>query len=783
MSIVIPIKIDATGAQPTIASLKVSLEGVEQAGNKAQASMNGLGGELARIRQLAGAAGIGMVVREVLQLADAYTLMSNRLQGVTKSQLGLANAMDATFQVAQRTRSEWAATNEAFVRITNATKDLGLTQQEVLGVTETISKAIQMSGASSAEASAGMLQLTQALSSGKLAGDEFRSVSESIPSILDVVAKQMGVTRGSLKQLSSEGKITSDVLIKSFQTAKSDIDAGFAKTAPTLTQAWQMFKNEMTKIVGESGIGEKLLPVLQAAAVAAVGMAKDLATALGPVLSLIKLISEGYNLIKQVKDAVPSELEYLNPIGQGRALIGGFLDNIRKVELKGVITPLKIELDEAAKSTKDLDDVMAKMLKGIKDPMKDHSLQIQALSKLWQEGKISADEYAKAVDKMPDVGLADWKQKREIEKAAERYKKLQPWDKDLAYYPKARGKTGDAYSVANAQTEEKLDRLEAAANGPLSREQELLKEIQGPMRDYQRDLGILERLHRLGKINASEFADALDRIRGSVGLGEIDRFGGAGFNAARSLEELNMQKLSRDSGVTIPSAEGLHAGPGDIELREANRQAITDANAMLEMEKKTTAAMDAGLEVYGKQIDRQKELDRNTTKWFVELNKFRDERSPLKGIENGFNAIGKEVNNTAKLIEDTMLGAFKKLEDAFVGMIDTMKLDLSGLVSFLRDAFARMAFRGLVSGIFDGDKPSGGGSIGSIATAVGSAFGDDEVSIVDDPDPVARRAPGRGGRRVPGWVNSDAGQEAITNITHKQHGVALATRDRMRSRS
>jgi tape measure domain-containing protein len=192
--------------------------------------MNGLGASALS----GGAAGLAAVgaskaletAHSILELSDAYTNLDNRLRSVTHSDEERASLMERTHALADASRSDWATAGELYVRLAKATGDMNLGQERTLALTETISKAFAMSGASATEASAGMLQLSQAFASGRLQGDEFRTLNESVPDVLRLVAKEMHVTYGELKQLGSEGKITSDVLVAAFEHSAS-------RSAPT----------------------------------------------------------------------------------------------------------------------------------------------------------------------------------------------------------------------------------------------------------------------------------------------------------------------------------------------------------------------------------------------------------------------------------------------------------------------------------------------------------------------------------------------------------------------
>jgi tape measure domain-containing protein len=223
-------------------------------------------------------------------MSDAYTNLDNRLRKVTADEETRAELLQRTKQIAQESRSEWASTGELFVRLSNSTKDLNLGQERTLRLTETISKAFAMSGASASESAGAMLQLSQAFASGHLQGDEFRSMAEAVPDVMDLIAKQMHVTRGELKQLGSDGKISSDVIVAAFESAQRDIDSGFARTAPTLSQSWTMFKNDMTETVAKLVKDTDLLPTVASAF-------KDLAGA-------ISTVADAYHAVRSAREAI-----------------------------------------------------------------------------------------------------------------------------------------------------------------------------------------------------------------------------------------------------------------------------------------------------------------------------------------------------------------------------------------------------------------------------------------------------------------------------------------------
>ena len=184
--------------------------------------------------------------------------LTNRLRVVTKSTAELNERQQQLFEISQRTRQSLEATTELFVRTSIATKELGLSTQELLEFTESLSQAVTLSGASSQESAAALTQLSQGLASGTLRGDELRSVLEQLPTVADIIAKELNVTRGQLRELGKDGKISAEVIINAFKSAKDELAEGIGKAVPTLGQVFEQFRgtiiNAIQKIESETGI-------------------------------------------------------------------------------------------------------------------------------------------------------------------------------------------------------------------------------------------------------------------------------------------------------------------------------------------------------------------------------------------------------------------------------------------------------------------------------------------------------------------------------------------------
>lgn len=200
-------------------------------------------------RALAGL-GAALSVRELVRLLDTYTNLQNRLRATGLEGQKLGAVYQQLLDVANSTRSSLEGTVEMYSRMALAAKELGVSQQEVINFTKSLNQAVSLSGASATEAQAAMIQLSQGLASGRLSGDELRSVLEQLPVVADVIAKELKVTRGELKKMGEDGKITADVVMRAFRNAKTELADRFGKSVPTISQSFQVLKNNVIDFVG-----------------------------------------------------------------------------------------------------------------------------------------------------------------------------------------------------------------------------------------------------------------------------------------------------------------------------------------------------------------------------------------------------------------------------------------------------------------------------------------------------------------------------------------------------
>lgn len=271
------IVIDAKNAERNARNLGNELDSIERKGDFATKSMDGLS---VATRQLAGYMAGLVTISTAISKMDAYTGLQNRLKLVTNSQVELNKATEDTFRIAQKTYSAWDSVLQVYQRFSDNAKTLNLTMDDTARLTETVSKAVAISGASASAADAALVQFGQALASGTLRGEELNSVMEQTPALAKAIAQGMGITVGQLRSVAAEGKITSQEIVKALNNVQKDVDAMFAKTDITVSQSLTLLSNELTKFVGESGKGSGAAQALSGSIQTLAGNLDTLTTAM-----------------------------------------------------------------------------------------------------------------------------------------------------------------------------------------------------------------------------------------------------------------------------------------------------------------------------------------------------------------------------------------------------------------------------------------------------------------------------------------------------------------------
>jgi len=241
-------------------------------GDKAEEAAGGLG-KIGTV--LAGFATLSFA-KSLLDTADAMQSINSQVRQVTSSETEYLAVQRQLLEVANNTRASLESTSSLYVSTSRALKDYGYTQQEILTFTEATNNAMTIGGVQAGQQAAALMQLSQALGSGVLQGDEFKSIAEAAPILLDTIAEYMGKSRAEIKKLGSEGELTADVLFKAISGASEKFGEQAAKMPMTMGQALTVFSNNwqsmISKMLNDSG-------------------------AMSGIASIIKLIADNLNLV------------------------------------------------------------------------------------------------------------------------------------------------------------------------------------------------------------------------------------------------------------------------------------------------------------------------------------------------------------------------------------------------------------------------------------------------------------------------------------------------------
>lgn len=207
------------------------------------------------VSKLKSIAGIYIGIKGIESITKAADTIAS-----TKARLNLMNdGLQTTEQLnkmiylsAQSARASYADTAAQVAKLGILAGDAFGSSAEVIKFTELMNKAFVIGGTSANEASAAMYQLTQAMGAGKLQGDEFRSIMENAPLLATKIADAMGKTKDQLKELSSSGAITADVIRNALFKASNEIEKKFASMPITFSQALTMMKNDAYMIFSET---------------------------------------------------------------------------------------------------------------------------------------------------------------------------------------------------------------------------------------------------------------------------------------------------------------------------------------------------------------------------------------------------------------------------------------------------------------------------------------------------------------------------------------------------
>jgi tape measure domain-containing protein len=741
------------------------------------------------------------VVQDVAEMSDEWTTLGNKIRSTGGD---IDYVRDRVLGIADDTRTSLETTGELYKRLSGSLTEMGVGEDRVLGLTKELNEMFVTAGRTGGETTRAMIELSHAFSSGHVDGRVFRSLMIEMPDILRTVAKDLGVTVEELHEMAKAGTFSSETLVTSLENSKASIDAGFGKTAPTLSQQWTVLHNDLAAAVGAindvtgafGALGERVHEVAVAAkdASAAIEHLKslgggggnkdsgsgagysDFTAPIGPSTGPfnpfhlygeakrereaqdqgLQFIFNSFDASDRLKAAADAGRYWEQVLAEANTTMTASNDQL-KTFLTTTNQIAKDSLTDASQKTA----LWTEAANFLNDPLIKINGNLRSMADLWGDVKDAASGALRVP--LAVTGLA---------------KKVFGDDVGGAVAAQLLGP-----APGNWENGDEFKFPAKSKGGPAVRDTNWVQSIMSDLGSY---LGAGVGIAQGGLQQASG--------------GNIDF-----YDLAGTFDRLKQQQ----------ALEAAHIQPGIHADEEGNLTLGGGLNGVItQVVQGMTDLVHQGLQWAGVDLwdlEKAKHMAEglaNMQRWNQELDGVRSKAAEAKkaeyeeflirtgdvsgGISVAFHKFSDDAMNSAKTVERAFTTAFDGIEKALINFVDTGKLELGDLAKQLEHLLLDLAFRQIVGGIGSafgsGSAPwsvaglgLGGGSSGGGWTDSGVDAGTNAAAS------AARAAPAQihvhlGDETMTAAVSRPAVQSAITNVVYRQHGNVLSVRDRLRSR-
>lgn len=277
--------------------IKNAIKGIGDNARRSKTSADSLSNS---IKKIAGAYALLMSANKITDVTDSYTSTNARLSNANDGRQSQADLKKKIFASANASRGSYFDFADSVSKLTMNAPNLFKTNDETIAFAELLQKGLVSSGASAGEQSAVMTQLTQALGSGVLQGDEFRSISENFPMLLNAVMEYTGKSRAEIKEMSSDGMLSAELIKNAMFNSAEDINSKFETMPQTFSSVWQRIKN--SALMSFDSVIAKISELLNASSVQ--NFIAQVTSAInffaGIVSQAITLVVENWTLIQNI---------------------------------------------------------------------------------------------------------------------------------------------------------------------------------------------------------------------------------------------------------------------------------------------------------------------------------------------------------------------------------------------------------------------------------------------------------------------------------------------------
>lgn len=278
-----------------------------------QAAASGLHNKFMKIAATVGAV---LGVKQIIGLSDEITQTTARLNMINDGLQTTEQLQNMIFQSAQRSRASYADTADIVAKLGLRAGDAFASNAETIAFAENLNKMFVVAGASQQEMASASLQLTQALGSGVLRGEELNAVFEAAPNIIQTIADYLDVPIGQIRDMASEGQITADIVKNAVLSATEEINQQFESMPMTFAQIWTMIKNEalmafqpVLQRMNEIGNNERFNILIN--------------NLINGIVILATVAAELFDIIISIAGVISDNWSWLEPIVWG--IVGAFI--------------------------------------------------------------------------------------------------------------------------------------------------------------------------------------------------------------------------------------------------------------------------------------------------------------------------------------------------------------------------------------------------------------------------------------------------------------------------
>lgn len=245
----------------------------------------------------------GEVAKKTMDMTDTYTNITARMKAMnstTKDQIELQKKL---FAASNRSRSSYEDMVNAVAKLNLSAKSGFGNDDEAIGFTELLQKSLKLSGIGENQQNSAFSKITQAMSSGKLQGDDFSSIMENAPMVADAISMYSGKTKEELSGMASEGGIAADTVKRAMFMAANDINNKFAEAPMTFSSVWDRIKNAGVEAFG--GVFDKINAILNS----------DMGqSAINNLIGVIYMAAIGFNILFNAIGWAVNNLDIIGPI-------------------------------------------------------------------------------------------------------------------------------------------------------------------------------------------------------------------------------------------------------------------------------------------------------------------------------------------------------------------------------------------------------------------------------------------------------------------------------------